>query len=593
MIWMWACAPALVAPEVVDDPSDDWDADGYTERQGDCDDADPLRSPGLDERCDGVDNDCDGVTDESDALDASGWFLDRDGDGFGAVEQRACAQPWRGVTLGGDCDDDDPTISPLGQERCDGLDQDCDGQVDEGAVDATPWYQDSDGDGAGDAASPTLACEQPAGFVADDQDCDDGEPAAAPGRVEVCGDGVDNDCSGFAAGPCWDEDLSLGEGPLEIRGEAGGDELGRTLLLDQGLLAVAATGSDRGGQGGGMVYLFEHLSEDPDEALQIYGAGKNDNLGWAMGAAGRRLVITAPGASVGELDNSGVAYVLDREALTSGSIEELDALRLLGPDSSRLGRSLAWLDADADGDLDLALGAPFAEGDANQSGAVWVFTGRGSGERGVEDALVSVVGEGSASWLGTSVQGGDVDGDGLDELLVGAPGRRTTGSVYQLQGPISGAGLQDAVETEGAQDGDFGAQLLLADLDGDGASEVLVASPSLGQVRELPSGVLWAEGEPGLGHAMLAPGDLDGDGADDLLLGLAAPEGDLDGGVLLLWGGLEGVALVEDGVASDLGAALAVGDADLDGHDDLLLGGPSLEADDRGHVLLLLGGALP
>ncbi len=598
MIWLLACAPALVPPEVVDDPGSDWDADGYSERQGDCDDADPLRSPGIEELCDGVDNDCDGVTDEAEALDARTWYLDLDGDGFGAAEQRACARPWRGVEEGGDCDDTDPLVSPAGQELCDGLDQDCDGQVDEDAADASSWYADEDGDGAGDAASSQRSCEQPEGFVADDQDCDDGEPLVAPGRVEVCGDGLDNDCSGLSAGPCWDAEGVLGADLLQIRGEAGGDELGRGLLVGQGLLAAAATGSDRGGQGSGMVYLFEQLHEDPDEALQVYGSGKNDNLGWAMALSGRRLFLAAPGASVDELDNSGVVYMLDREALGSGVVDEVAALQLRGSASSRLGRSLSLLDADADGDLDLAVGAPFAEGDATQSGAVWVFTARGGGERGPEDALSSLVGEGSASWLGSSSAGGDLDGDGVDELVIGAPGRRTTGSVYQLQGPISGATLSESVEVQGAQDGDFGASLVLVDLDGDGLDEVLVGSPGLGQVRRLDSGELVAEGQAGLGHAMLAPGDLDEDGAAELVLGLGAPEQDLDGGVWVLWGGLEGVQLVEDadslgGGASDLGSALALGDVDLDGHADLVLGGPSLEADDRGHVLLLLGGALP
>ena len=61
------------------------------------------------------------------------------------------------------------------------------------AADAATWYQDSDSDGFGDASLTHAACNEPAGFVSDDTDCDDGDGAVHPDATEVC-DAVDNDC---------------------------------------------------------------------------------------------------------------------------------------------------------------------------------------------------------------------------------------------------------------------------------------------------------------------------------------------------------------------------------------------------------------
>jgi MYXO-CTERM domain-containing protein len=161
----------------------------------DCDDADPAVSPGADEVCDGVDQDCDGVPD--DGLVVPTWYADADGDGHGdpLTGEVGCSQPSGSVADGDDCDDGDASVHPGADEVCDGLDQDCDADADEGAVDATTFYGDADGDGYGDPAAPELACEAPDGAVDNGDDCDDGEPEAHPGGVEVC-DGIDQDCDG-------------------------------------------------------------------------------------------------------------------------------------------------------------------------------------------------------------------------------------------------------------------------------------------------------------------------------------------------------------------------------------------------------------
>ena len=164
---------------------------------GDCDDTDPLIAPDQSERCNGADDDCDGTADGSDAIDASTWYADTDGDSFGALDASilACEQPADASGDPTDCDDSRPEVSPAADELCDGEDGDCDGVVDDDALDATTWYVDRDGDLAGDPLAAIMACTAPDAVVSNGYDCDDTDSAVRPGAVEEC-DGVDNNCFG-------------------------------------------------------------------------------------------------------------------------------------------------------------------------------------------------------------------------------------------------------------------------------------------------------------------------------------------------------------------------------------------------------------
>ena len=192
----------------------DWDADGYGDSQQtieacgliegyvdnslDCDDSDSFISPEALEYCDDVDNDCDGSIDEE-AQDAPFWYADADGDGHGSSEtsQQSCTQPPFYVSSDADCNDGDDDVSASALEICDGIDNNCDGQVDEdGALNAPAFYEDSDHDDYGDPASFVYACAAPDGFVDNDQDCDDDNNTIKPIALEVC-DGVDNNCNGI------------------------------------------------------------------------------------------------------------------------------------------------------------------------------------------------------------------------------------------------------------------------------------------------------------------------------------------------------------------------------------------------------------
>jgi hypothetical protein len=174
-----ACFGGLCS-EICDDGGDN-DLDG---------DADCLDSDCVDEcpeTCDdGVDNDGDNQIDCADPdCDST---CDADGDGV-------IAEAYGGE----DCDDADPDNYPGNSEVCDTVDNDCDLLVDDadpGVVASTTWYVDDDGDGYGGAS--ISRCSQPTGTVAQSGDCDDDDPAVNPDAIEICNDGVDDDCSGQA-----------------------------------------------------------------------------------------------------------------------------------------------------------------------------------------------------------------------------------------------------------------------------------------------------------------------------------------------------------------------------------------------------------
>jgi hypothetical protein len=221
----------------------DADGDG-SPAELDCDDGDPEVHPGAEEDCDGIDDNCDGVRD--DGLNVLDFYLDWDGDGYGngSTSVPACARPEGYVGNGDDCADSVAAIHPGAGETCDGLDNDCDGQNDEGVQ--VQLYQDWDADGYGSLFPLTVGCpgqgaadnnrdcddynaaatpadDDADGFSGCDGDCDDGDPAMNP-TVDADGDGWtpcatngivdcdDGDPSAFpgvdldgdGASPCWD-----------------------------------------------------------------------------------------------------------------------------------------------------------------------------------------------------------------------------------------------------------------------------------------------------------------------------------------------------------------------------------------------------
>ncbi|MFM7203562.1 MAG: MopE-related protein [Myxococcota bacterium] len=173
----------------------DVDNDGVSGTQaggGDCNDNNPNINPNVSEVCDGIDNNCSGAADEN-ATDASTYYADADGDSYGSSTSttQSCTQPTGFVSRAGDCNDSAAAINPAASEVCDAVDNNCNGQLDEGVKNT--YYQDLDGDKFGNPNVSTQACTAPAGYVTNNTDCNDTSAAANPSATETC-DLIDNDC---------------------------------------------------------------------------------------------------------------------------------------------------------------------------------------------------------------------------------------------------------------------------------------------------------------------------------------------------------------------------------------------------------------
>ena len=156
----------------------------------DCDDTNSNTFPGGVEICDEEDNNCDGQIDEG---IGQTFYIDADGDGFGFEPIDACDLRIGLSAVAGDCNDTNSTIAPGAQEACDGVDNDCDGTIDEEVT--TTFYLDSDEDGYGDIDQPAEACSSPIGYVENSSDCNDVDSLIYPNALELC-DNEDNDCDG-------------------------------------------------------------------------------------------------------------------------------------------------------------------------------------------------------------------------------------------------------------------------------------------------------------------------------------------------------------------------------------------------------------
>ncbi len=344
--------------------------------------------------------------------------------------------------------------------------------------------------------------------------------------------------------------------------------------------------------------------------------------------------------------DSGVAYVIFGSPEPSSSVDLAAGqqdVTILGPGpGANLGFAAAAADLNGDGADDIALGAPFALNNQRKTGAVHIIFGRGLSadidlaEDAGDVTISSGVGD---SFFGDSLATGDVNGDGLSDLIVGATFASYTpedgpnargGAVYVFLGRTSWPDSLSEADADitlfGAEDFDeLGDFVTSGDINDDGFDDIIAtaeaadgpenARSTSAEVHVLFGGekvkgtfeiargehdlaIYGANDHDTLGFS-LAAGDLDGDGIDDLVMGARLANGPgssmrRSGQVYILYGRRdlpeeidlasppESIGIIHGAGASDLlGISEAVADLDGDGHNELIMGAAFADAPER------------
>ncbi len=313
--------------------------------------------------------------------------------------------------------------------------------------------------------------------------------------------------------PAWslEEDVQL----LEFGASAAGAD------LDGDGLEEVIVGASGALDGEGRVYVYVHASGRFGSAtLEI------DGLGWVVGAPGDfdgDGDIDLPIGDPEEADGQGQITLCEGSAGGPGD----DCTLTLDGEAAGDAFGQLMVSADVNGDAydDLVVGAP---GALDGAGSLYVFHGSASGLSSSPDLQID--GGAADDALGTSLdRAGDVDADGYDDLIVGAPGADVA---YVFVG--SAAGLDRAGTTlSGAAGSRFGASVAGArDLNRDGYDDVVVGAPALesaytfhGSASGLSTTAAATLVPPssgsssweGFGKSMGSGTDYDGDGYDDIV----------------------------------------------------------------------------
>lgn len=521
--------------------------------------------------------------------------VDNDGDGY-TDEYCGCVEACDGYDndFDGTTDEDYPDGCPA-EELCDGIDNDGDGDIDEpDAVDASDWYYDGDADGYGNSAIATTACDMPTGYVDVGGDCDDTDAERNPGETDVCDD-KDNDCDGSRDedGPVWYADDD---------GDSFGD--------------ADSSRVDCGTPSG-------YVSDDQDcddsddtvnpDAIDYCGDGVDSDctgseLGCYSTGSGGDAIFT--GESSG--DEAGIS-------------------------AARVG------DVDGDGVDDVVIGARGNDLTGTDAGAAYLFYGpvTYAGEVSLANADLKMVGNLAGDRAGRTVIGGsDLDGDGADDITIGAPNEDTngtsSGAAYVFFGSTV-AGFSDPTVAMSAADVTYygrdsydylGARTSYSELTGDATEDLLLsvtgdsvsgtnaggiyvyAGPLSAGEWAISDGT-WAArilGETANDEAGLyigTNGDANGDGSGDVVIGVPrhdSPSTDI-GATYLVAGPLSGTinlsaadAQIQGSSTEDkLGSAVSfAGDQNGDGYDDFFTTAPFEDsvASNAGAVYLVHGTAL-
>lgn len=506
-----------------------------------------------------------------------------------------------GVSDDDDCAPADASVYSGAVESCDGVDQDCDGELDEGF--------DADADGWTTCAG----------------DCDDGEAGVRPDAEEVCNNGLDDDCDG-TAGACrlvGSYDVADIASFIEIDGAftdpmslIGGRDVDGDGIDD---LIVGTPRPQRTESdpyfATGAVYVIRGGGELPALVTDAWATlspepGAYEGAGSDVGFAGdvdedgvEDLLVGAWDAEHGGASDGGAVYVV---ASVQAGLSSLSSAigRFDGTtEDASVGQLLAGgADLTGDGIADLA----FTEDEGDDRRRVRIFEGPLLGEHPADDADAVVVGTEGQRIKNLDVDG-DFNGDGIADLAVGTYTPGGVGYAYVLLGPVEGTlrladadAVLDTVGDVGAYTATTVFPAAAGDLDGDGAEDLAVGSISYGDgagaayvvtgswmgAVHLPEVGIRLSGEDRgqAGSCVARFGDVDGDGHGDLLVTAphfsTAYRYSLEGAAYVAYGPFEGSRSLGDDSARLIGVhptdytgsyCSSAGDLTADGRPDLVL----------------------
>ncbi|RMG55578.1 MAG: hypothetical protein D6723_02425 [Acidobacteria bacterium] len=389
---------------------------------------------------------------------------------------------------------------------------------------------------------------------------------------------------------------------------------------------------------GVLAWLFIQVAPVPaqlDLASPLVLQSPNAQVGFGFGLAGGDIngdgyddvIVGSVLSSVGDLKNAGRVFVFFGGSAPDGTPDLV--LQSPQPEAeARFGWSIAVGDINGDGYGDIVVSALLAQGGARSGrGAAYVFFGGPTPDAQADVTLARPADLNANARYGWALTTGDLNGDGLDEIVVGGQnvevlGTEGAGQVFVYFGSRSFRGTlgMTLISPRVERAGEFGNALISADFNGDGYDDVAVAATgqsvgnaaNAGQVFlffgspafDATSDLALQQSSPTrtarFGFA-LAAGDINGDGFKDVIVGVTKPPrnplGRTNQGEVHVFPGGEQMSATAAFVCSQpsvdgFGSALASGDVNRDQRDDVIVGvpTPNLRANSPGRALIFFGG---